>query len=212
MVVRVNDAGIIPARAGFTSRRPGLIRSPRDHPRSRGVYNIFFRGIRIAEGSSPLARGLLWCYHARVRVCGIIPARAGFTECPARLYRAVQDHPRSRGVYKRGSIVLSRDDGSSPLARGLPSLRALIPYSLGIIPARAGFTGSAAASTTGTRGSSPLARGLPQDLVVEQTPLRIIPARAGFTAGARSRSQAHPGSSPLARGLHLRIVGIPTNP
>ena len=70
---------IIPARAGFTSRRPG-------RQRSRG-------------GSSPLARGLPVSRSTRSRRSRIIPARAGFTpEVKAELREAV-DHPRSRGVY-----------------------------------------------------------------------------------------------------------------
>ena len=34
-----HDAGIIPARAGFTSRSCSRGTQPRDHPRSRGVYS-----------------------------------------------------------------------------------------------------------------------------------------------------------------------------
>ena len=73
------QAGIIPARAGFTSIRPGKTKRPADHPRSRGVYRM---GGCIGDedgGSSPLARGL----PARPLECPsskrIIPARAGFT-------------------------------------------------------------------------------------------------------------------------------------
>ena len=56
---RVVDAGIIPARAGFTGPPRAGGGSGRDHPRSRGVYHS------LADG----------------RLCGggIIPARAGFT-------------------------------------------------------------------------------------------------------------------------------------
>ncbi len=36
---RRRRSGIIPARAGFTRRRRSSRRSPRDHPRSRGVYS-----------------------------------------------------------------------------------------------------------------------------------------------------------------------------
>ena len=51
-------AGIIPARAGFTVRAPGLPVGGGDHPRSRGVYEILLRPARPLPGSSPLARGL----------------------------------------------------------------------------------------------------------------------------------------------------------
>ena len=49
---------IIPARAGFTVRRPAGCRTPPDHPRSRGVYLWWFLVASSRVGSSPLARGL----------------------------------------------------------------------------------------------------------------------------------------------------------
>ena len=91
--------------------------------------------------------------------------------------------------------------GSSPLARGLQNLTLPQVVSLGIIPARAGFTKACettanaasdhprsrgvyrrARKPAGTpRGSSPLARGLPQSGQGQVPGDRIIPARAGFT-------------------------------
>ena len=50
--------GIIPARAGFTSPGGRSGRAEEDHPRSRGVYSLAISVTAIAEGSSPLARGL----------------------------------------------------------------------------------------------------------------------------------------------------------
>ena len=53
-------------------------------------------------GSSPLARGLL---HPDIGVVGevrIIPARAGFTDSQNGGENGVEDHPRSRGVYRTG--------------------------------------------------------------------------------------------------------------
>ena len=52
-----------------------------------------------------------------------------------------QDHPRSRGVYTRLGAWAHESDGSSPLARGLHVEGQAGPVGLGIIPARAGFTG-----------------------------------------------------------------------
>ena len=49
---------IIPARAGFTFTILGDGITDRDHPRSRGVYNVLYHGRVIGAGSSPLARGL----------------------------------------------------------------------------------------------------------------------------------------------------------
>ena len=50
---------IIPARAGFTHAHRRLRRPHRDHPRSRGVYDVRPDDDSLWEGSSPLARGLL---------------------------------------------------------------------------------------------------------------------------------------------------------
>ena len=208
------DAGIIPARAGFTHSRSRPAPAPRDHPRSRGVYGRRSSSRRSARGSSPLARGLLWCSRSTRRAVGIIPARAGFTRCPA--YRR-----RSRRVYatsrRRPGIVR----GSSPLARGLRMVPVAAGSMIGIIPARAGFTpppGSVrrrgwdhprsrgvycAPQPTArpTSGSSPLARGL------RRRGPGAVPAA---TDHPRSRGVYIPrgeqywrtvGSSPLARGL-----------
>ena len=54
------SAGIIPARAGFTSGCEECGDSGQDHPRSRGVYNHCPMPMVIGSGSSPLARGLRW--------------------------------------------------------------------------------------------------------------------------------------------------------
>ena len=51
-------SGIIPARAGFTPGQPSQPLTPRDHPRSRGVYCEPPPGDALHAGSSPLARGL----------------------------------------------------------------------------------------------------------------------------------------------------------
>ena len=113
--------GIIPARAGFTVDERRSPDRPPDHPRSRGVYKIAGKNIDNIEGSSPLARGLL----ARI--------------CPVGI--SGKDHPRSRGVYTWIQFGAQLLWGSSPLARGLLSHRPAVAADLGIIPARAGFTG-----------------------------------------------------------------------
>ena len=131
---------IIPARAGFTSsaRAPG--RAARDHPRSRGVYTRSRPSLSRRLGSSPLARGLLERRRDALSGRGIIPARAGFT-APAILKGSpCGDHPRSRGVYVALRGVERAGQGSSPLARGLPTNTDVTQRYPGIIPARAGFT------------------------------------------------------------------------
>ena len=75
--------GIIPARAGFTRRRPVPAGHSRDHPRSRGVYDMLHEATIGRLGSSPLARGLPTRPRHHRCEAGIIPARAGFTRSVA---------------------------------------------------------------------------------------------------------------------------------
>ena len=139
--LRVGRRGIIPARAGFTHRRARVGRAHQDHPRSRGVYSAASRAARSAAGSSPLARGLPHPHAARGRRAGIIPARAGFTPAPCAGAPPPPDHPRSRGVYAACDTKKEGPLGSSPLARGLRVADQPDRVPVGIIPARAGFTG-----------------------------------------------------------------------
>ena len=76
---RQPEAGIIPARAGFTYRSWLTSMNDEDHPRSRGVYSLPLRLSLVSMGSSPLARGLPFFYFIQSVEYGIIPARAGFT-------------------------------------------------------------------------------------------------------------------------------------
>ena len=116
---------IIPARAGFTLRRPSSSSSTGDHPRSRGVYIMTAVQIVVAWGSSPLARGLpQYAQRDPLRI-GIIPARAGFTRDGDRIRQHEEDHPRSRGVYQQKPEQSVSPEGSSPLARGLQAFGAL---------------------------------------------------------------------------------------
>ena len=135
--------GIIPARAGFTTRRRRGCRRCPDHPRSRGVYPRVPVTTTIVPGSSPLARGLRSARRRSPTRGRIIPARAGFTPSCSTRAPSLTDHPRSRGVYVAlGSGRLGLG-GSSPLARGLHDRGAHLTGIIRIIPARAGFTHSA---------------------------------------------------------------------
>ena len=111
--------------------------------------------------------------------------------------------------------------GSSPLARGLPRPVEDRDAVDRIIPARAGFTPSAAAeqATAGDHprsrgvygvpdrprryfdGSSPLARGLQSDFCVTPVPPGIIPARAGFTRTVLATVRIVP-DHPRSRGVY----------
>ena len=218
-------ARIIPARAGFTVGG-GAFPLPRgDHPRSRGVYDTNSVQELIKCGSSPLARGLRRRRRrARVRA-GIIPARAGFTAALACSSFVWTDHPRSRGVYQPRIGAKTSLPGSSPLARGLLSVRCATPCAPRIIPARAGFTRRSPREWR-PDADHPRSRGVYSCTDTNHAAgLRIIPARAGFTAlaeGVRHAITDHPrsrgvylthpghphpgmGSSPLARGLRTAI-------
>ena len=185
----LKNEGIIPARAGFTVRRTAGSPTMTDHPRSRGVYDHLRRPLRHGQGSSPLARGLRFCVVAVDVVLEIIPARAGFTTASPPRTGTRRDHPRSRGVYLWQTEIQYNRTGSSPLARGLHSVRLGQPDRVGIIPARAGFTTCTSPPNQISSGSSPLARGLRRLCGLRSGRRRIIPARAGFT-------RSHRGSAP----------------
>ena len=138
----IHRSRIIPARAGFTRQLLELRRGLWDHPRSRGVYGQCCEHFQSADGSSPLARGLLGMFYAIRFPNGIIPARAGFTSPMNKSVQTAQDHPRSRGVYSSTNTYGAALSGSSPLARGLLAVQGGSEWRFRIIPARAGFTPS----------------------------------------------------------------------
>ena len=113
------SARIIPARAGFTGCPGPASPCREDHPRSRGVYGDGVDVGDVAEGSSPLARGLLSTWRRLCPRGRIIPARAGFTQAMCLRWCPTADHPRSRGVYCVLVACACACVGSSPLARGL---------------------------------------------------------------------------------------------
>ena len=182
----------------------------------------------IRRGSSPLARGLQHLREHRCPRLRIIPARAGFT-CHRHAVASVeQDHPRSRGVYRRYNSTDIGRLGSSPLARGLPDTAHSEETIHRIIPARAGFTredlrrlrrhqdhprsrgvySSTPFSIPPRVGSSPLARGLRRPARHRRRSRRIIPARAGFTR-PRERNPHGTQDHPRSRGVYgrFRVVG-----
>ena len=131
---------------------------------------------------------------------GIIPARAGFTLYWFGMRPDGADHPRSRGVYPSSPHRRLQGDGSSPLARGLRSTASASATTVGIIPARAGFT-TARTQPPRRRRDHPRSRGVYRS--------GRCPPRRGWdhprSRGVYSTGQHHVvapgGSSPLARGL-----------
>ena len=173
--------GLIPARAGNTTRFLFLPLQPWAHPRSRGEHYPGAMLAYLRRGSSPLARGTLAAVEVAVDNPGLIPARAGNTSTASACSRAWRAHPRSRGEHRVPLRFCCALPGSSPLARGTQTEEDAPLFTPGLIPARAGNTGqqSAAGSRArahprsrgehrmtlptmpSTTGSSPLARGTP---------------------------------------------------
>ena len=185
--------------------------------------------MRSPPGSSPLARGLHRLMPRTGLRTRIIPARAGFTRAPGPWRTGVGDHPRSRGVYAGSVQCGASTRGSSPLARGLPNGTGIVAASVGIIPARAGFTHalvagplpgedhprsrgvyvSISAVSPSMFGSSPLARGLHIPPCPDDGGTGIIPARAGFTA-EEAHHEHHDPDHPRSRGVyHMVDIGGP---
>ena len=200
------DYGIIPARAGFTLRRPKFSWVRADHPRSRGVYFATASAAVFIAGSSPLARGLLGCPPRGWPRTRIIPARAGFTDPMICGSSPIRDHPRSRGVYRMLVVVAMVGSGSSPLARGLRRRSRRTPGRGPDHPRSRGVYLIAFHALEMPSGSSPLARGLPQVDDACHHALRIIPARAGFTRG-RPQPTRSPPDHPRSRGVYVVVAG-----
>ena len=216
------SAGIIPACAGNTPagcRRP---RGRRDHPRMRGEHRARQSPGPRDRGSSPHARGTRLPVGFERALPGIIPACAGNTRAGRGRAISRRDHPRMRGEHENEVLLARGKTGSSPHARGTPTLEPASPACLRIIPACAGNTPHAAATRSshrdhprmrgehqGTRqsiaskvGSSPHARGTPGDLFVMQYGTRIIPACAGNTRSTVTNSRGR-WDHPRMRGEHF---------
>ena len=68
------------------------------------------------------------------------PAHAGNTLDKNATVTIAQDHPRLRGEYTVGALLIPSSLGSPPLARGIRIACILLPLYIGITPARVGNT------------------------------------------------------------------------
>ena len=138
---RVNmGMGIIPACAGSTEAGPSMAETWRDHPRMRGEHASTDASCAAYWGSSPHARGARRYLMQKLFCRGIIPACAGSTVQKQSVDRLSGDHPRMRGEHWESSVTAVPNWGSSPHARGAPSIKGLTLQTVGIIPACAGST------------------------------------------------------------------------
>ena len=118
----------------------------------------------IVEGSSPLTRGKPLDYGCDRHLMGLIPAHAGKTCAFLIVLADGGAHPRSRGENVSGSYPATWQLGSSPLTRGKRFLFVGGDCQAGLIPAHAGKTGLACA-TTAPLGAHPRSRGENSQLV-----------------------------------------------
>ena len=111
-----------------------------DHPRVRGEHTFQDRLGKLGKGSSPRARGARAISLFPRRPRGIIPACAGSTMSIFTRSPASGDHPRVRGEHDRPGLSPLTRMGSSPRARGAPTIAKQRFLAAGIIPACAGST------------------------------------------------------------------------
>ena len=211
--------GIIPALAGNTGPESKTAINPGDHPRSRGEYGTCLLSEKLANGSSPLSRGIRTrCrWHRPFR--RIIPALAGNTTGSVGTTRTLPDHPRSRGEYVIPRAAQTTESGSSPLSRGIPNRCQRDALRSRIIPALAGNTFRCISPPTQSgdhprsrgeydfpltiesqeEGSSPLSRGILGSQAAAHRGARIIPALAGNTTSLGYRLGRR-GDHPRSRG------------
>ncbi len=114
----------IPAGAGNTGISKRITFAGPVHPRWRGEHWGRRRQPGDHRGSSPLARGTLGGAE-RDHVPGrFIPAGAGNTHVSPWRWPHNAVHPRWRGEHENVSVRPLLGSGSSPLARGTPTIRA----------------------------------------------------------------------------------------
>ena len=175
--------GLIPARAGKTTRQTRRIRSLAAHPRAGGENDPTDPTHPLACGSSPRGRGKLAAALNVQPSERLIPARAGKTmqsTYPDAHYRA---HPRAGGENGARFTQSWPRSGSSPRGRGKRADEEAPAGRVGLIPARAGKT--------------PLARW-------PRGPRQAHPRAGGENVTNRHVIAGGAGSSPRGRGKRLK--------
>ena len=191
----------IPAGAGNTPERSNHVRSIAVHPRRRGEHMRQTWDWRRDFGSSPQARGTPLAVKSSRPNYRFIPAGAGNTRSVCGRTDGRPVHPRRRGEHRHGAWIGFLSVGSSPQARGTPTIFSGPLITPRFIPAGAGNTIADVARAqygavhprrrgeharrpdSGFRvfGSSPQARGTHQPRNSCGAKCRFIPAGAGNT-------------------------------
>ena len=182
------------------------------HPRRRGERCACAHIGGCISGSSPQARGTPGGGCEGTNRYRFIPAGAGNAATASSISRSSAVHPRRRGERGRSSSAEWLRGGSSPQARGTPTLGVAPPKSRRFIPAGAGNARYDRAATGGTPvhprrrgerlllvsgspraiGSSPQARGTLSKQARGYMCRRFIPAGAGNASAVRSRGDDRP--------------------
>ena len=138
--LQTRTIGLIPARAGKTTRTSATARVDRAHPRAGGENGLLVVVLSVDYGSSPRGRGKRVQLHASEDGPRLIPARAGKTLAPTPEAPARPAHPRAGGENEEELVHGQASFGSSPRGRGKRPRRGHRRLVHRLIPARAGKT------------------------------------------------------------------------
>ena len=221
------ERGLIPARAGKTSRPRRSRTCGTAHPRACGENQGRHDRLSEARGSSPRVRGKRFGHLVEVLDAGLIPARAGKTSVRTAMAAFFRAHPRACGENTSTPTGWINPRGSSPRVRGKLLVVGAAVVIAGLIPARAGKTFAGRGRRRALRahpracgenavrlsfspktsGSSPRVRGKRPPRPRRVDAHGLIPARAGKTMTTQTTSTRRP-AHPRACGEN----GTSTNP
>ena len=117
-VVRDQERGIIPARAGNSVGQHLCMSRRWDHPRACGEQGPGDNLLSGCAGSSPRVRGTVALLAVFLDLRGIIPARAGNRRSLSVSAALSRDHPRACGEQDVYVSTMNGRMGSSPRVRG----------------------------------------------------------------------------------------------
>ena len=121
--IECNSIRNIPACAGKTRCRGGVLLPRQEHPRVRGENEWLTPHLPSRGGTSPRARGKPSIFEPRVKKARNIPACAGKTNTVYNNGIRKAEHPRVRGENSWVAFPQFNACGTSPRARG--KLRAI---------------------------------------------------------------------------------------